>query len=120
MSGSELLEFVCYIGAGLGLVAYALGLFRVRRFARVWNTAGLFLTAGALALLPHAVQVGDVGAEETTGWAVAILLLLALFFQAFASLRGRAPREGRQDRAADRRGEGARERATDRSGDAAA
>jgi hypothetical protein len=111
---SLLLEFVCYVGAGLGLLTYGLSYLRDRTFARIFNSAGLFLTAGALILLPSALQIGVPGARVTEGWITAILLCLAMLTQGYAALRQRRPRTGLREREADRRGAQARTRASDR------
>ena len=115
MTSSEMLEFVCYVGAGLGVLAYALNFLRSRRFARLFNSAGLFLTAGALVVLPTALQIGDRGARVTEGWITAVLLLLALWTQGYAALKQRRPRTGLRERAMDRRGPDTRTRATDQT-----
>jgi hypothetical protein len=111
MSGGTALEFICYVGAGLGLVAYALGVLRHRQFARAFNTAGLFLTAGALILLPTALQIGAPGARVGEGWITAILLLLAMLAQGVAAVGRRRPRTGLKERASDARRQN--ERASD-------
>lgn len=102
MDRASLLEFVCYIGAGLALVAYVLSFVRGRRFARPFNSVGLVLTAGALIVLPTALQIGQADARVNEGWLTAVLLLLALWSQGWAALKRRKPRDGAQDRAADR------------------
>jgi hypothetical protein len=113
MSGAEWLEFICYVGAGLGLVAYVLNFLRRARFIRLFNSAGLVLTAGALIVLPTALQIDAVGARVTEGFIAAVLLMLGMLSQGWAALRRRKPRTGLRERAADRRGPDARTRASD-------
>lgn len=120
MDRGILLEFLCYIGAGLGLLAYGMSYLRDRTFTRVINSAGLFLTAAALILLPHALQIGAPGARVSAGWITALLLLAALWTQGAAALRQRKPRTGVREREADRRTPDARTRAGDRPGGEAA
>ena len=113
MNDADLLEFVCYVGAGLAVVAYGLSFVRRKSFVRLFNSAGLFLTAGALLILPSALQIGAPGARVTQGWITALLLLAALVTQGVAALNRRPPRTGLKERAADRRSAEARERASD-------
>jgi hypothetical protein len=104
VSGATAFELLCYFGAVAGVIAYVVNYGRQRTAARLLNSSGLFLTAMALAVLPHALRVRAPEAEIAHGWLVLGFLLLALLAQAAAALRVRPSREGRQDRAADRAG----------------
>jgi hypothetical protein len=94
-------ELLAYLGAVAGVIAYAVNFTRHRTAARLLNSSGLFFTAAALAVLPHAFRIRAPQNEVREGWLVLLFLLLAAIAQSFAALRTRPSREGRLERAGD-------------------
>ena len=66
-------ELACYLGALAGVVTYVVNFARHRTAARLLSSSGLFFTAAAMAMLPHALDLP--GSE---GWIVLLFLLLAV------------------------------------------
>jgi hypothetical protein len=90
-------ELVAYFGAVAGVAAYIVNFARHRTAARLLSSSGMFFTAAALAVLPHAFGVRD----ARDGWLVLLFLLLAVLAQSTAALRTRPSRDGRFERAGD-------------------
>jgi len=94
-------ELLAYLSAVAGVIAYAVNFARHRTAARLLSSSGLFFTASALAVLPHAFRIRSPEAEVREGWLVLLFLLLAVLAQSTAALRTRPSREGRFERAGD-------------------
>jgi len=92
MSLTEILRWLCYLGAAAALVVYIVHFAGRQGWKRPWTAAGLFFTSAALAFLPSLFRAATDPGELRDAVIVTICLLAAVGLQALGALRRRRAR----------------------------